>query len=43
VEARDYTVVPGKLDESFEALDDDNSLCTTTLKAGRVMGDKCDE
>lgn len=34
VAARDYTVVPGQLDEKFEALDDDNALCTTTIKAG---------
>jgi hypothetical protein len=36
VAARDYTSVPGELDEKFEALDDDNALCTTTVKAGRL-------
>jgi len=34
VAARDYTTVPGELDAKFEALDDDNALCTTTIKAG---------
>jgi len=43
VAARDYTTVPGELDEKFEALDDDNALCTTTIKAGLTWTKKYKE
>lgn len=43
IEARDYTLIPNKLDEMFERLDDDNALCTTTIKPGKIWTKKFNE